>query len=146
MRISDWSSDVCSSDLAQIVDCAMRYDPQPIHIDLEAAKDGPFGGLIASGFQTLALVFRLFLDRGFYEKSIIVGPGLDELRWTAPVRPGDTLRSLVEVLEVTPSRSKPDRGSIRLKFTTVNQKGETVMTLLASTILKRRTPAEAGKP
>src|SRR3546814_14425706 len=110
MRISDWSSDVCSSDLAQIVDCAMRYDPQPIHIDLEAAKEGPFSGLIASGFQTLALAFRLFLDRGFYEKSIIVGPGLDELRWTAPVRPGDTLKSIVEVLEVTPSRSTPETG------------------------------------
>src|SRR3546814_14122809 len=96
MRISDWSSDVCSSDLAQIVDCAMRYDPQPIHIDLEAAKEGPFSGLIASGFQTLALAFRLFLDRGFYEKSIIVGPGLDELRWTAPVRPGDTLKIIGE--------------------------------------------------
>src|SRR3546814_16543367 len=86
MRISDWSSDVCSSDLAQIVDFAMRYDPQPIHIDLEAAKDGPFGGLIASGFQTLALAFRLFLDRGFYERSIIAGPGLHELRWRSEER------------------------------------------------------------
>src|SRR3546814_9125122 len=117
---------------AQIVDFAMRYDPQTIHIDLEAAKEGPFSGLIASGFQTLALAFRLFLDRGFYEKSIIVGPGLDELRWTAPVRPGDTLKNLVHVLEVTPSRSQPDSGSSRLKLTTVTQKRETAVTALAA--------------
>ncbi len=123
---------------SQIVDFAFTYDPQPIHIDLEAAREGPFGGLIASGFQTLAFSFRLFLDLGFFQKSNIAGPGLDEVRWTAPVRPGDTLRSVVTVIEARPSRSKPDRGSLRLGFKVLNQRDETVLTYQTVAILRRR--------
>jgi len=129
---------------AQIVDFALAYDPQHMHVDIAAAKSGPFGGLIASGFQTLALSFRLFYDLGLLNRSNIVGPGLDEVRWIAPVRPGDTIRTVVEVLEVRPSRSRPDRGSVRLGFTVLNQRGETVLTYQAMTILRRQETGAGG--
>jgi acyl dehydratase len=123
---------------AQIIDFATMYDPQPIHIDLDTAKHGPFGGVIASGFQTLALSFRLFVELGFFVKSNIGGAGMDAIRWTLPVRPGDTLKSIVEVLEVKPSSSKPDRGALRLGVTVVNQRDETVMTYETTAVLRRR--------
>lgn len=123
---------------AQIVDFALTYDPQHMHVDATAAEAGPFGGLIASGFQTLALSFRLFYDLGLVVESNIVGPGMDEVRWTAPVRPGDTIRTAVEVIEARESRSKPDRGTVRFQFTVLNQRDETVMTYLAITIIRKR--------
>lgn len=127
---------------SQIVDFALTYDPQHMHVDAQAAESGPFGGLIASGFQTLALSFRLFYDLGLLVKSNIVGPGMDELRWTAPVKPGDTIRSVVEVIEARESRSKPDRGTVRFQFTVYNQRDETVMTYQAITLL-RKGPADS---
>ena len=123
---------------SQIVDFALTYDPQQMHVNAAAAVDGMFGGLIASGFQTLALSFRLFFDLGLMEKSNIVGPGMDEVRWLAPVRPGDTLRSVVEVLETRGSRSRADRGTVRFGFTVENQHGERVLTYQALTIIRRR--------
>lgn len=123
---------------AQIVDFALTYDPQHMHVDATAAEAGPFGGLIASGFQTLALSFRLFYDLGLVVDSNIVGPGMDEVRWTAPVKPGDTIRTAVEVVEARESRSKPDRGTVRFQFTVLNQRDETVMTYLAITIIRKR--------
>lgn len=123
---------------AQIVDFALTYDPQHMHVDATAAEAGPFGGLIASGFQTLALSFRLFYDLGLVVESNIVGPGMDEVRWTAPVKPGDTIRTAVEVIEARESRSKPDRGTVRFQFTVLNQRDETVMTYLAITIIRKR--------
>lgn len=129
---------------SQIVDFALAYDPQHMHVDIASAESGPFGGLIASGFQTLALSFRLFYDLGLLHRSNIVGPGLDEVRWIAPVRPGDTIRTVVEVLEARPSRSRPDRGSVRLGFTVLNQKGETVLTYQAMTILRRKEAGGGG--
>jgi acyl dehydratase len=123
---------------SQIVDFALTYDPQQMHVNAAAAVDGTFGGLIASGFQTLALSFRLFFDLGLVEKSNIVGPGMDEVRWLAPVRPGDTLKSVVEVLEARGSRSRTDRGTVRFGFTVENQRGETVLTYQALTIIRRR--------
>lgn len=129
---------------SQIVDFALTYDPQRMHIDAAAAGAGPFGGLIASGFQTLALGFRLFFDLGLVEKSNIVGPGMDEIRWVAPVKPGDTITSVVEVLEARESRSKPDRGTVRFGFTVGNQRGETVLTFQAITIIARRPRGETG--
>lgn len=122
----------------QIIDFAMHYDPQPFHVDREYAKAGLFGEVIASGFQTMALAFRLFVELGLTLRSNIVGPGADEVRWTAPVRPGDTIRSIVEVMEVKPSGSKPDRGTVRLLFTVKNQRDETVMTFQSLNILRRR--------
>ena len=114
---------------ASIIDFATRYDPQRFHIDKEAAAQTHFGGLIASGFQTLGLSFRMFFELGVLRDSGIGAPGIEELHWTAPVRPGDTLYTEAEVIEVRPSRSKTDRGTVRLLYTARNHRGETVMTL-----------------
>ena len=123
---------------AEIIDFAWRYDPQSFHLDANAAADSPYGGLIASGFHTIAVCFRLFIQSGVFAQSSIGSPGLDELRWLAPVRPGDTLHSVVEVLDVRPSASKPDRGVARLRYTAVNQRGETVLSFIGNNLLKRR--------
>ena len=123
---------------AEIIDFAFRYDPQPFHLDVNAAAQSPYGGLIASGFQSIALCFRLFIQSGIFKESSIGSPGLDEVRWLAPVRPGDTLHSEVEVLEVRPSSSKPDRGIARLRYAAVNQRGETVLSFIGNNLLKRR--------
>ena len=128
----------------EVVDFALKYDPQPMHLDKHAASQGVFGGLIASGIQSLALSLRLFIDLGLTMKSNIVGPGIDELRWLAPVRPGDTIHSIVEVVETRISKSKPDRGSIRLSFSTRNQDGDVVMTYTSSMILWRRPDGDPG--
>jgi acyl dehydratase len=128
----------------EVVDFALKYDPQPMHLDKHAASQGVFGGLIASGIQSLALSLRLFIDLGLTIKSNIVGPGIDELRWVAPVRPGDTIYSIVEVVETRPSKSKQDRGSIRLSFSTRNQDGDVVMTYTSSMILWRRPDGDPG--
>jgi acyl dehydratase len=122
---------------ADIIQFAHRYDPQVFHLDVEAAKTSIFGGLIASGFQTLAATFRLIHSIGFLGNNL-GGPGMDELRWLKPVRPGDTLRAVAEVIEVTPSRSKPDRGALKYKVSSVNQQGETVMTALITSLVKRQ--------
>ena len=123
-----------------IIDFAMRYDPQPFHIDIEAAKASNYGGLIASGFQTFALGFRMLLETGVFRACGMGSPGADELRWLKPVRPGDTLHTELEVVEKTPSRSKPDRGMLRIKYRVKNQRGEDVMTF-TSLQLTRRKPA-----
>jgi acyl dehydratase len=123
---------------SSIIDFATRYDPQRFHIDKEAAAQTHFGGIIASGFQTLALSFRMFFQLGVIRESGIGAPGVDELRWTAPVRPGDTLHTEAEVIELTPSKSKSDRGVVRLRYTARNQRGEMVMTLIVPQIVARR--------
>lgn len=123
---------------AEIIDFAFRYDPQPFHLDAVAAAESPYGGLIASGFQSLALCFRLFIQSGVLAGSSMGSPGIDELRWLAPVRPGDTLHSEVEVLEVRPSSSKPDRGIARLRYKALNQRGEAVLSFIVAHLLKRR--------
>jgi len=128
---------------SQIVAFAMMYDPQPMHIDKSFAEAGQFEGLIASGFQTLGLAFRLFYDLGYLTHSNIIGVGLDEVRWTAPVRPGDTLRVRMEVLELKDSRSKPDRGSMTYKLTALNQRGTEVMNFRSISVLRKR-PATVG--
>ena len=116
---------------AEIIDFAWRYDPQRFHLDVNAAADSPYGGLIASGFQSMVLCFRLFIQSGVLAASSLGSPGIDELRWLAPVRPGDTLHTVVEVLEVRPSSSKPDRGIARMKYQGVNQRDEAVAELNA---------------
>ncbi len=123
---------------AQILDFALTYDPQPIHIDKEAAAKGPFGGLIASGFQTLMLAFRLFYQQNIINSASLGGPGMDEIRWLAPVRPGDTIHVLAEVAEKRPSRSRPDRGTLVMRYEVRNQRDEPVMTYFISHILRRR--------
>ncbi|HEY7041815.1 MAG TPA: MaoC family dehydratase [Methylomirabilota bacterium] len=128
---------------AQILDFALAFDPQPFHLDTEAAKQSIFGGLIASGFHTMALTFRLFAQTRALAACSLGSPGADELRWLRPVRPGDTLRAVVRVVEQRPSTSKPDRGIVRLQWTTLNQAGEPVLTMTSMQLVRRRpgTPA-----
>jgi acyl dehydratase len=123
---------------AQIIEFALTFDPQPFHVDASAAASGPFGGLIASGFHTAALTFRLFWQTGVLGEASLGSPGFDELRWLKPVRPGDTLRVVARVVDVTRSRSKPDRGAVKMAYTTMNQHGEPVMTLVAIQLVKAR--------
>jgi acyl dehydratase len=121
-----------------IVAFARQYDPQPFHLDEEAAAASPFGGLIASGWQTASTCFRLSVD-GFIGRAASLGsPGIDELRWLRPVRPGDTLTARAEVLEAKPSRSKPDRGAVRVRYDAFNQRGEQVLSMMSWGLFARR--------
>ena len=126
---------------AMILDFARDYDPQPFHIDPVAAKESIYGGLIASGFQTLALGFRLVWDTGVLAASSMGSPGFDELRWLKPVRAGDRLRVEAAVIGVAPSRSKPDRGIVRIAYRYLDQSGEPVLTCAMMHLL-RREPAK----
>jgi acyl dehydratase len=123
---------------SQIIEFAMKYDSQPFHMNVEAAKKSIFGGLIASGIHTFAVTFRLILMAGVIMDSNLGSPGVDELRWLRPVRPGDTLRAVGEVLEVIPSESKPDRGIVRFRYSTLNQRNEEVLTVIGTQIIARR--------
>ncbi len=123
---------------SQILDFALRFDPQPFHIDKEAAVDSPYCGLIASGFHTLSLAFRAFYDADVIKRCSLGSPGLDELRWLKPVRPGDTLRVEGEVKNTRASKSQPDRGILHMAYEVKNQTGEIVMTFTAIHILRRR--------
>lgn len=128
---------------SQILDFALAFDPQPFHMDLEAAKQSMFGGLIASGFHSMALTFRLFAQTRALAACSLGSPGVDELRWLKPVRPGDTLRATVQVVEQRPSGSKPDRGIIRLHWTALNQRSEPVLTMTSMQLVRRRPAASA---
>lgn len=117
-------------------------DPQPIHIDPEAAAEGRFGTIIASGWQIAALSLRLFVESGGYGKTPNVGLGVDELRWVQVVRPGDTLHVVRELLEKRRSKSRPDRGILRTKVSVRNQDGKDVMTLVSMGQVPARTTGE----
>ena len=123
---------------AEIIDFARKYDPQPIHVDPDWARTGPFGGLIASGWHTAALTMRLLVDSYLPAAASLASPGIDELRWVRPVRPGDVLSVRVTVLEARPSRSKPDRGLIRSRIEVLDGEGLVVMTLVALNMVRRR--------
>jgi acyl dehydratase len=133
-----WESAGATLSEAQILDFAWTYDPQPFHLDAGAAAASPYGGLIASGFQTLLTAFRLFHAERIINPASIGSPGMDEVRWLKPVRPGDTLRLRGEVIEARPSRSKPDRGSAVIAYTVLNQRDEAVMTYRAIHLLLKR--------
>lgn len=127
-------------DKEEVLTFATRYDPQPMHIDPEFAANGPFGGLIASGWHTLSLMMRLMVDHYSSANAGLASPGVDEVRWTRPVRPGDSLTLRTTVMEAIPSRSKPDRGVIRALMEAVNQNGEVVASFKGmNLILKRPT-------
>ncbi len=126
---------------SQIIDFALQYDPQPFHIDAEAAARTPYAGLIASGFHTLALSFRMFLQEGVFAHSSLGSPGIDQLRWLLPVRPGDTLHVEARITAARPSRSRPDRGLLNMEYRTVNQHGETVMSMQGVQLVRRRPTA-----
>jgi acyl dehydratase len=117
---------------------AREFDPQPFHADEAAAKGTIWGGLIASGWHTGSMLMRLFYD-GFLKDTVSLGsPGIDELKWLRPVRPGDTLRGRLTILETAASRSKPDRGIVRSLMEVVNQRGEVVMTTKGVNFFARR--------
>jgi len=113
----------------EIIDFARRYDPQAMHTDPEAARNGRFGGLIASGWHTAALMMRLFATNFLSPQSSVASPGIDELRWLQPVRPGDILSLRMTVLEARRSRSRPGEGVVRSLVEVLNQEGELVMSL-----------------
>jgi acyl dehydratase len=131
---------------AEIIDFAYKYDPQPFHIDKVAAAESHFGGLIASGFHTLSAAFRMIIQENLFTECSMGSPGLDEVRWLRPVYPGDTLCITLEVVEATPSQSRPDRGRIRAAYTVTNQRDEAVMTFTAMQLMKRRPEGEADTP
>lgn len=117
---------------------AGEFDPQPFHLDDEAAQATIFRGLAASGWHTAALTMRLLVESEFRPAGGIVGAGVDDLRWPRPVRPGDELCVETEVLEVRPSKSRPQQGIARLRVTTLNQDGEVLQTYVASLVMQRR--------
>ena len=124
----------------EIVAFAKLYDPQSIHTDPEAAKRGPFGGLIASGWLTCGLMMRLYAEHYLTHNASLASPGLDELRWLKPVRPGDRLSVRVTVLKAAPSKSKPDRGAVTSFIEVFNQNDEAVMSFRVVNIIGRRPP------
>lgn len=118
-----------------------RFDPQPFHTGHETARETEYGGLIASGWHTAALMMRLYADHYLSRVATLVSPGVDELRWLLPVRPGDELSIRVAVLDMRPSRSRPDRGIVRSRVEVLNQRGEAVMTVTATNFMLRRPEA-----
>ena len=122
----------------EIVSFARQFDPQPFHVDPGAAARGPFGGLIASGWHTAALVMRQLVEHYLSEEASLGSPGLDAMRWPDPVRPGDTLRVRASVVETRRSLSKPDRGIMKTAIEAVNQDGRTVMRATAINFLRVR--------
>ena len=118
---------------------AAEFDPQPFHLDDAAARETVFGGLAASGWHTAAITMKLMVASEFKPAAGIIGVGFDELRWPRPVRPGDQLHVEGEVLETRPSRSNPRQGLIKLRMSTVNQRGEAVQVSVGNLIVPRRT-------
>jgi acyl dehydratase len=127
-------------DQSEIIEFAKKYDPQSFHVDPAAAAKGPFGGLIASGWHTGSLMMRLLADNFVSKVASLGSPGIDELRWLRPVRPGDSLSLRVTILEANRSRSKPDRGIVKTFSEVFNQNNEAVMSLKAVNLILCRTP------
>ena len=123
---------------SEIVEFAERYDPQPFHVDPEAAQGSMFGGLIASGWHTVSLVNRQFVLEYQSDTANLGGRGVDELRWRRPVRPGDTLSATVEVLDLTPHPDDDDRGDVEYGITAENGDGDVVLTLRIRLLIARR--------
>ena len=127
-------------DTDQIKSFAKQFDPQPYHLDEDAAQKSPFRGLAASGWHTAALTMRLLVEGDFKPAGGILGVGFDALSWPKPVRPGDELHAKSEILEVRPSKSRPDRGTIRVRTTTYNQNDEAVQEFTGNLLVPRRNP------
>lgn len=122
----------------EIRDFAMQFDPQPFHVDAEAASDSPFGGLIASGWHTASMWMRLYVDAVLHDADSRGSPGVEQVRWLAPVRPGDTLTGRTEVLEASPSSKDPARGTVFTRSSMTNQDGVVVMTIEGRGLFGRR--------
>ena len=128
----------------EMVEFARQYDPQPFHLDDEAAKKTIYGGLIGSGWLTVSVMMRLLWDTMLKDTVSLGSPGSDEIRWLKPVRPGDTLRARFTVVEAIPSRSKPDRGVVKTFTEILNQHEEIVMTMRGLGMFGRRPAAATG--
>ena len=125
-------------DKERIKTFGAEFDPQPFHLDEEAARNTAFGGLAASGWHTAAVTMRLLVESDLKPAGGIVGAGFDEFRWPRPVRPGDELRIESEILEVRPSRSRADQGWVKVRTTTLNQKDEAVQVTIGNLVVPRR--------
>jgi acyl dehydratase len=125
-------------DRAEIIEFATEFDPQPFHVDEAAAAQSIYGGLIASGWQTGSIYMRLLFDGVLHRVAGMGSPGIDELRWLGPVRPGDTVSALMRIDEVRASKSKPDRGIVMTAGEVRNQDGELVLTLKSPLMVRRR--------
>lgn len=128
-----------SASEADIIAFAKQFDPQYIHTNPEAAAQGPFGGIIASGWYTASLMMRLFADHFLSKVAAIASPGVDELRWVRPVRPGDSLLIRIRITDARRSRSKPDRGVVHAQVEVLNQNREIVMTVKTMSMLRCRS-------
>ena len=128
----------------QVIAFAQEWDPQPFHIDTEFARKWQYGGLIASGLHTMCVTLKLWLELGVLKASSLGSPGLGETQFPRPVRPGDTLRVVTDIVELRASASKPDRGICRLRQVTINQRGEHVMEQETTVFLKRRPVSMAA--
>jgi acyl dehydratase len=122
----------------EIVDFARQFDPQYFHVEPVAAPSSAFGGLVASGLHTLSLSFRLFFDLNIWEEAIIGSPGMRDIKFLAPLRPGDRIRSTIAITEVRPSASKPDRGVVTTRHDTVNQRDELIFSAVCLHMVRRR--------
>ena len=122
----------------EIVDFARQFDPQSFHVDAAAAERSMFGGLIASGWHVTSKLMRLFVDNYVDKRTALGSPGLDEIRWLKPVRPGDTLTAWVECAAKVPSRSRPEMGVVHEHWRATNQKGELVLTVKGINMVRRR--------
>ncbi len=129
---------------AGIIEFARQWDPQSFHVDVEFSKKWAFEGLIASGLHTMCVTLRLWLDLGVLRACSLGSPGLGETQFPRPVRPGDTIKVVTDIVELRLSASKPDRGVCRLRQVTVNQRGEPVMEQETTVFLKRRPVAAAA--
>lgn len=127
----------------EIIEFATQYDPQYFHVDPAKAAESQFGGIIASGWHTISLAMRLYVDGYLSHVASLASPGVDEVRWPNPVRPGDTVRIRVTILETRVSRSKPDRGIVRARMEGINQRDELVLSMLAVSIVGRRPEPSA---
>jgi acyl dehydratase len=123
---------------ADIIAFARQFDPQYYHVDPQAAKNSAFGGLIASGFHTLSLSMRLFFDLDIWPEAMIASPGIENVKFLKPMRPGDTIRAAAEVAEIKASTSKPDRGVVIMEHPCWNQNDEMILTLRCVHLLRRR--------
>jgi acyl dehydratase len=135
-----YGSELATLKLEEIVAFAKEYDPQPFHTDPALARESVFGELVASGWHTAAITMRLRVTGELQLAGGWVGLGVESMRWPKPVRPGDTLRAEMEVLEKRESQSKPDRGIIRVRTSTFNQNDELVFETITAQIVERRTP------
>ncbi|BAL93378.1 MaoC family dehydratase [Rubrivivax gelatinosus] len=129
-----------------IVEFARQFDPQPFHVDEEAAKHSLFKGLCASGWHTAAMTMRMMCDEYLLDAASLGSPGLENLRWTKPVYPGDTLKVRMEVTEARPMGSRPTVGLVRSTWTVFNQRDEAVMSMEGWAMFKRREPAVGQNP